>query len=206
MPYADYARNKIIDHANGKTAWTMPTVYVGLFTTKPTGPGNAGTEMSGGAYARTALGSSMGAASSGLASSTANVDVTCNTGTVVAFGFWDAASAGNMILFDDILQSVSLESNVFPTTGEGADVIALAQVDVRNVVVKNNLETVTYTEGTDYYVEYESGRVVRITGGGIASGDTVKVSYDYANSRSVVNNDILRLSAGNLKTALIGFK
>lgn len=206
MPYADYARNKIIDHANGKTSWTMPTVYVGLFTTKPTSPSNAGTEMTGGSYARTALSTNMGAASSGLASSSGNVDITCNTGTVVAFGFWDASSAGNMILFDDLLQSVANESNVLDTTGEGAEVAALAQQDVRNVVVKNSAENTTYTEGTDYYVEYESGRVIRITTGAITSGQDLHISYDYPTSRAVTNGDILRLSSGNLKTALIGFK
>lgn len=206
MPLLYYATNKLLDHVNGRTSFTMPTVYVGLFTTLPALAGTGGTEMSGGSYARVALSGSIGAAASGSSASSANIDITCNAGTVVGFGFFDASSGGNILLADDLLQAITSEANTFATSGEGTEVITLAQSDVRNVVVKDNSEVTTYTEGTDYYVQYESGKVVRISTGSIGSGATVKVTYDYPATRTVLAGDILRLSSGTLKNALIGWK
>ena len=45
--------NKLLDHVFKTTSYTPETnLYVGLFTTSPTDTGAAGTEVSGGAYAR----------------------------------------------------------------------------------------------------------------------------------------------------------
>jgi hypothetical protein len=46
-----YLERKLIDHSTGKTSYTMPTVYVGLFTAAPSDAGG-GTEVTGGSYAR----------------------------------------------------------------------------------------------------------------------------------------------------------
>ena len=47
-----YLSNKLIDHANGKASYTMPTVYVSLSVTTPT-PTTSGTEYANaGSYAR----------------------------------------------------------------------------------------------------------------------------------------------------------
>lgn len=47
MSKSDYLENKLLDHQLGKTSYTMPTVYVGLFTAAPSDSGG-GTEVSGG--------------------------------------------------------------------------------------------------------------------------------------------------------------
>jgi hypothetical protein len=46
-------------------------------------------------------------------------------------------------------------------------------------VVKNSAGTVTYEEGTgkDYEIDYESGRIMALSGGDIADGDTIKIEY-----------------------------
>jgi hypothetical protein len=36
MSFADYAEDKILDHAVGKAAFTMPTIYIALCTADPT--------------------------------------------------------------------------------------------------------------------------------------------------------------------------
>ena len=46
-----YLEIKNLAHNLGKTAFTMPTVYIGLYTAAPTDSGG-GTEVSGGSYAR----------------------------------------------------------------------------------------------------------------------------------------------------------
>ncbi len=58
----------------------------------------------------------------------------------------------------------------------------LAHEVVSSVVVKNTAGTTTYTENTDYVVDYQTGRVRRISGGAITDGQTVNVSYSYATS------------------------
>ena len=50
--FSDYLEDKIIDHILRAQAFTPPaTIYVGLFTAAPSDAGG-GTEVSGGAYAR----------------------------------------------------------------------------------------------------------------------------------------------------------
>mgnify|MGYP001255324194 FL=1 len=103
---SDYTENKIVDHVNGKTAWTMPAaVSLALFTTNPnfeTGAG--GTEVTGGGYVRKALlwtAASGGATSNSTAASvwTAGTDITAGT-ACTGWGVYDAAAAGNMLYGD----------------------------------------------------------------------------------------------------------
>lgn len=106
MPASNYLANKVLDHMFGNTAWTMPAgVYVALFTVAPTGAGG-GTEVVGGAYVRMLVTPSMAAASG--AAKLSNVDVsfpvaTTAWGTVVAAALFDAATGGNMLVFNPVV-------------------------------------------------------------------------------------------------------
>ena len=51
---------------------------------------------------------------------------------------------------------------------------------VSNVVVKDDADTVTYVEGTDYYVDYNLGKIMALTGGAISALDDLVVDFDYA--------------------------
>jgi hypothetical protein len=57
--------------------------------------------------------------------------------------------------------------------------VALANKPVRHgsVTVKNSGETVTYTEDTDYEIDYINGRIKTIGAGDISNGVTIKVTY-----------------------------
>ena len=96
-----FAADKVLDHLLGRTAYTMPTVWVGLFTTDPTEPaGTGGVEVSGGAYVRVQLSPNTAAAASGSAVSNADVtwpQATVAWGTILGLGLFDAASAGNLL-------------------------------------------------------------------------------------------------------------
>lgn len=101
----DYLENAVIDHAyTGKTALTKPTVHVALFTVAPT-DSTAGTEVSGGSYARVATAGADWNAASGGAASNANAITfptpTAGWGTIVAIGGFDASSAGNLLWYSD---------------------------------------------------------------------------------------------------------
>lgn len=96
-----YLSDKLLDHAMGSTSYTMPTVYLALFTTNPTMPaGTGGVEVSGGSYARVNISSDWAAASAESKSN--NVTITfatasANWGTVVGVGLYDASTAGNLL-------------------------------------------------------------------------------------------------------------
>lgn len=100
MSKSDFLENKLLDHQVGKTAYTMPSVWVGLFTAAPSDAGG-GTEVSGGAYARKSTVGADWAAATGGSTSNATVitfvTASGSWGTVTHFGLFDAASAGNLL-------------------------------------------------------------------------------------------------------------
>lgn len=112
----DFAENVIVDHEFRGASYTKPTVQaVGLFTAVPSDTGG-GTEVTGGSYARVSLnpsntnwtstqGGTSGASTGTGGTATNAVAVTFpaptadwgTSGTpVIAFGFFDATTAGNL--------------------------------------------------------------------------------------------------------------
>jgi len=113
MSKTDYAENKVLDHLNGKSSFTMPTVYVALFTAAPSDAGG-GTEVSGGSYARVATsGATWAAASGGAASNAAAISfptASASWGTVTHYATFDAASSGNMLRWAALTVSKTIGS------------------------------------------------------------------------------------------------
>lgn len=104
--FSQYAESHIVDHANGKTSWTMPTgSYLCLCTSVPTSTntGSTITEASYTGYGRQSLSGKWAAATAATPSVGAtNATVTfaaCTGGssTVTAIAICDASTAGNMI-------------------------------------------------------------------------------------------------------------
>lgn len=113
MSKTDFAENKVLDHMLGKTSWTMPTAYVGLFTAAPSDAGG-GTEVSGGSYARKSTAGADWNAASGGSTSNANaitfVTASASWGTVTHFGIFDAATAGNLLRWAALTTSKAIGS------------------------------------------------------------------------------------------------
>jgi hypothetical protein len=87
----DYLANKLLDHIYGGSAYTQPTVYIGLST-------NGSTEISGNGYARVEQSSS--AAGSGANTSDADLvwpTPTASWGSVAYAAEFDAATSGNQL-------------------------------------------------------------------------------------------------------------
>jgi 2-keto-4-pentenoate hydratase len=106
MPATTYLANKLLDHQLGKTAFTMPTVYVALSSTTPTTAGTNITEPSGGSYARVATSAATwNTAASGSTSNAAAITVPAATadwlaGANLTYGvLYDASSAGNVLAY-----------------------------------------------------------------------------------------------------------
>lgn len=150
----DYMENKLIDfllrgQALGITgasaaAGTGPTtLYLGLLTANPT-DSTAGTEVTGGSYARVAITSSLAnwagtqsagstVASSGTGGTTSNNGVvtfpapTANWGVVTGFGIYDASTAGNLLIYGALTVSKTINNgDAAPSFAAGA---ATVQID-----------------------------------------------------------------------------
>lgn len=126
MSKSDYLENKLLDHQTGKTSYTMPSVWVGLYTAAPSDAGG-GTEVSGGSYARkSTAGADWNAASAG-STSNANaitfVTATGAWGTVTHFGLFDASTAGNLLRWAALGASKTIASGDTASFAAGALVL-----------------------------------------------------------------------------------
>jgi hypothetical protein len=100
-----YLSNKVLGLVFGGTAYTPPaTLYCALFTTAPTSAGTGGVEVSGSGYARVAVTNNttnFPTPTTQQVSNTAVIDFGTPTGsgwgTIVAGGWYDAASGGNLL-------------------------------------------------------------------------------------------------------------
>ena len=111
--FTDFAENKLADHIFRTTTWTPGNVWVGLLT-GACSDSSAGTEVSGGSYARVQVtkgdaqwkgthGSASGNSSgtNGTISNAAAVTFpspTANWGVVTHWGIYDASSGGNLLV------------------------------------------------------------------------------------------------------------
>lgn len=134
---SDYLENLIIDHLFRARTWAKPAaLYVALYTAAPTDAGG-GTEVTGGGYARVSLppsdtnwtatqGGTSGN-STGTGGATINAVLiqfptpTANWGTVTHIGLLDAASGGNLILWDALTSPITvIVGNPAPSFPVGA--------------------------------------------------------------------------------------
>jgi hypothetical protein len=114
--FSDFAENEILDHVFGNSAYTIPTTYYfALYTANPTDAGG-GTEVSGGSYARVAVTNNttnFPAASGGSKSNGTAVTfptATANWGTVTSVGIFDASTAGNLIAWNTLTTSKTIDN------------------------------------------------------------------------------------------------
>lgn len=121
----NYTENKVIDWLfRGQTFTPPATIYVGLLTAACS-DSSAGTEVTGGSYARVAVVGSLAnwagtqsagstIASSGTGGTTSNnvaiafPTPSANWGVVTHFALWDASSAGNQIICKSLTASKSI--------------------------------------------------------------------------------------------------
>lgn len=126
---SDFLENEILDHILGGPDYVRPaTIYIALFTVAPTSDaGTGGTEVSttSTGYARAAVtndATNFPAAASGTKSNGTAITfptATAAWGTIVAFGIYDAATAGNLLFWNVLTASKVINTNdiaQFPAT------------------------------------------------------------------------------------------
>jgi hypothetical protein len=108
---SNYLENALVNATLRNTSYTSPaTVYAALFTTDPTDAGS-GTEVTGGAYARTSI--TFGSPSNGVTTNSADVTFpTCTAawGTVTHMGIYDASTSGNLLYHTPLDASKTVDS------------------------------------------------------------------------------------------------
>lgn len=140
----DYAENKIVDAVfRGQSLPVPATWYVALYTACPT-DSTAGTEVTGGSYARVAVTASLAnfagtqsagstTASSGTGGTTSNNGAvtfpapTANWGVITCWGLVDASTAGNIWIYSALTVSKTINNgDAAPSFAAGA---ATMQID-----------------------------------------------------------------------------
>jgi len=108
---SNYLELKVLDHALGTTAYTMPApVYVGL-ATNSLGDDNSGTEVSAAGYTRKPITFNSAATGSTTNDSVVEFDpALANWGSVSHFGIFDAANGGNLLIHGAFQVSKTIET------------------------------------------------------------------------------------------------
>lgn len=114
---ANVGANKMLDTLTGKSAYSLPSLYIALCTST-TSAATFGTELTDAqyhTYARQALtGSSWSGGSAGSTTYNALLDFgtdTTSTGTTVTgFELWDALTSGNRLWYEQLATSVPVAS------------------------------------------------------------------------------------------------
>jgi len=173
---SNYAENKMIDLALRNVAWTMPTVYMGLYTVTPDDTGG-GTEVIGNGYGRQAI--TFGAAASRAAANSVKVTFPVATpatwGPIVANGIFDAPTAGNLLWWGPL--------STARTVGVGKQIeFAIGEVDITfpankiatylaNKLLDHSLGVASYTPAATVYAALFTTATTDAGGGTEVSGN-----------------------------------
>ncbi len=113
---SDFLENELLDHVLRNAAYTAPSsIWIALYTVTPSDAGG-GTEVTGNGYARLEVGGATGrsfvVAASGATDNTELWQFAQasggNWGTIVAFGLFDASTAGNLLYWGAVSPSVAV--------------------------------------------------------------------------------------------------
>lgn len=118
---SNYLENGLLNHVFRGVAFPTlgASVYLALFTTLPGEDGSGGVEVSGGSYARQAVTRATGQfkdPATGTQGLTENINTitfptaTADWGTVVGAAWMDAPSAGNMLYFNSLAVSKTVNT------------------------------------------------------------------------------------------------
>jgi hypothetical protein len=129
MPASTFLANKLLELQTGKTAYTLPSVYLALSSTTPTAAGTNVTEPSGGAYARVATSGLWAAAAAGsITNSGAITFPTASADWAAAANLtygalYDASTAGNMLAYGALTVAKNcLNGDTFSVAASGITV------------------------------------------------------------------------------------
>lgn len=125
--FSDYVEGKVLDHLLRVASFSQPTgLYVALFSAAPSDAGG-GTEVTTTIRVAGRVAATFGAASSGSSANSALVDfgASAGTATITHFAIFDAASAGNMLVWGSVTTSLSITPGINVSFAIGALTVSL---------------------------------------------------------------------------------
>ena len=213
---SDYAENKILDAIFNNVSLAVTTPFVSLHTANP---GETGaSEVAGGSYAREA--GSFGAAASGDVTNDAQIEFTNMPAVggdgVVAFGIFDAVSAGNALWFDWLgnfqwqkftVQSSDLAGDVITAPAHGLSATSPNQRVVFTAEFGGDTLPTGIVAGTLYHVNSVPSAdtfTISATDGGANVNITAvgKGSFRRVDPKTVNGGDAFRFASGQLTIRL----
>ena len=125
MYATNYFENQILNLARGTSITAPVDVYLALWIGSPTDTGTGGQEVSYTDYARKKIVFSAPSVVSSGVQITNSAEITfnratANAGTVTHIAIMDAATGGNMILYGQLVDTLSIVSGVSPLIQAGA--------------------------------------------------------------------------------------
>lgn len=122
MSFTNFLEQKVLEHVFRNVAYTSPTaLYVGLFTSTPS-DSTAGTEVSGGSYARQTVSFSFTSGDPSSVTNTAQITFPTSTaswGTVTHAGIYDALTSGNFLAYAELTLSSDFSTSNPKTIATG---------------------------------------------------------------------------------------
>jgi phage tail sheath protein FI len=117
--------------------------------------------------------------------------------------------AGQVItvnVFDQHLHftAISAQSYSFPTSGVQA--INVGHMGLSTIKITNSGVTTTYVEGADFTVDRVNGIVNAIGYGLLTSGQTVKITCNYADPSKLADSDLIGTVTSNVYTGMQNWK
>ena len=117
MSVTDLQANRLLDQSFGNVSWSVPaTLYFGLSTTAINDDGTGATEPAVGSYARTSAANNKTTWGSAASAALSNlieiqfIESTASWGTITYVFIADALSGGNILYFDALSPSRSVQS------------------------------------------------------------------------------------------------
>lgn len=214
MAQTNFVKNKIGDHVYRNVSYTPPaTVYLGLYSVKPALDGTGGTELVTGSspgYARVAV--SFNAWANGNSDNSAQVDFPANSGgsnwvEAVAWGIFDASSAGNLLNTDFFIApntrtpfTAVASTDIFTAFGQslanGDKVVLKATAGLPTGVSADTIYFIVGVSGQTFQLSLTSGgAAINITTDG--DGEIMKVV-----THVVAPAGNLKINAGDLDILL----
>jgi Bacteriophage tail sheath protein len=116
-----------------------------------------------------------------------------------------AQGAGQSIVinvFNPYLHCTAIAAQAMALPASGPQVFNLGHMGVWNVTIKNSAGSTTYINGTDYTLDAINGVVAQKTGGGIAVGEALSVSFNYADPSKLQDSDVVGSVTGATYTGI----
>ena len=107
------------------------------------------------------------------------------------FGLYSVGPVVLVNVFDPATHKTSVETAEAHTLVDDEALLDHAGVIPNSETVQDSEDSLTYVKGTDYSIDYPTGTITRLTGGSIAAGAVLHVTYDYGDPSLVTDADIV---------------